>query len=161
MRCRVLARQTSHPAGEGVSVIHPAPTARRINEDDETFYARVFAETIHKNPSMQGLAHVDTEVDQLPTRRFRNAWRVNGARHVEVDLPVARQIRMQEIRVERDAKLVASDGPLLRNQEQGKDVTALKAYRQTLREIPQTMDLMKATTPEELATLVPAWPVQP
>ena len=72
----------------------------------------------------------------LPTDRyFRSCWRWRGTR-VTVDLPLARAQRLTELRRDRDVALAATDGPLLRDQEQGKDVSVLLARRQALRDMP-------------------------
>ena len=161
MACLVLSRPPSHPSGEGVIVIHPAPKARRPGEDDASFHARVFAQTLAKNPSMQGLASLALTVEQLPSRRFRNAWRLVAGQVVE-DLPTCRAIRLTEIRRDRDARLLASDGPYTRALERGEDLTALKAYRQGLRDVPQSAGsaLDACASPSMVAAYEPSWPAR-
>ena len=71
---------------------------------------------------------------------------------------------MTEIRAERDRRLVASDGPMLRATERGTpaDVAAWKAYRQALRDLPPTARpaVDACVTPEVLAAYEPTWPAE-
>lgn len=128
-------------------------------ESEEEWVARIKANTLRKNPHLKGAKELPDAT--LPTdRRFRNCWRCPDSEKVEVDMPLARAQRMAEIRAERDAKLHASDGPILREQEQGTKATvdALKAKRQALRDIPTTFDLEPITMPSALADFEPEWP---
>ena len=78
----------------------------------------------------------------MPDRTFRAAWKaVPGG--VEVDMPRARVIHMGRIRVKRDKELKRLDIEQLK----GVDV---EAQKQVLRDLPQTIDLATAATPEEL-----------
>lgn len=84
-------------------------------------------------------------------RRFRSCWRWQGSA-VGVDMPLARAQRLGELRAQRDGLLADTDGPLLRDQEQGKDVSALLARRQALRDLPVRMaaELDALDTPDAL-----------
>lgn len=99
------------------------------------------------------------EQTSLPkTRRFRNAWRQTGGA-VTVSMPLAYDQRMNEIRVERDARLKATDGAFMRAIElDGPELATLKKTRQALRDMPQTIDLSAMKTPEELEQFQPTWP---
>ena len=117
-----------------------------------------------KTPALAGLAPLLVTTAQVPTsRRFRNCWRPNGA-GLGVDMPTARAQRMDEIRAERDRRLAATDGEMLREQEQGSPrATPLAAHRQALRDLPPaaatTLDVV--ITPEGLDAYQPPWPVKP
>lgn len=65
-------------------IIIPAPKARRADETEEAFFARACAETIAKNPSLQGLPAVDLDDGELPQERprRRHAWRLSFGRIV-------------------------------------------------------------------------------
>lgn len=96
--------------------------------------------------------------EDLPSdRTFRSAWIQDGA-SIKIDMPKARTIHMDTIRVERDKQLTKTDEKLLRAIEDGIDTDSLKEKRQALRDIPQTLDLGIAQTPEELKGL---WPFEP
>lgn len=86
----------------------------------------------------------DAEIPQ--DRYFRKAWEDNGT--LSVNMPKARDIHMDRIRAKRNEKLKELDIETLK----GRDV---QTEKQALRDIPQTFDLTKATTPEELKAL---WP---
>lgn len=82
---------------------------------------------------------------EIPTdRTFRNAWTMD----LTVDMDKAREIHMDRIRVVRDEELKRLDIETLK----GVDV---QKEKQALRDIPQTFDLDKAETPDELKAL---WP---
>lgn len=86
--------------------------------------------------------------DDLPQDRyFRNAWIVSDEK-IDIDMDKAREIHMEKIRIARDEALEVLDIETLK----GIDV---QAEKQVLRDIPQTFDLSKAQTPEELKAL---WP---
>lgn len=91
---------------------------------------------------------VDTS--NIPSDRyFRNAWTDdNITETVDVDMKKACDIHMDVIRRGRDKKMKELDIETLK----GNDV---QPEKQALRDIPQTFDLSKATTPEELKEL---WP---
>lgn len=98
-------------------------------------------------------------------RRFRDCYRRAGTGLPRVDMPLARAQRMAEVRLERNKRLTASDGDMLKAREQG-DLTQeaqLKTYRQQLRDIPVTTQVAvdACGTPEALHTFTPTWPVLP
>lgn len=92
-------------------------------------------------------------LDAAPgSRTFRDCWRASG-RACAVDMPTARQVRLNQLRAIRDAKLAELDIEQLR----GRDVAAAK---QTLRNLPATLasrgDMDAIADPEALATFLPA-----
>ena len=97
-------------------------------------------------------------LDKLPSRAYRDAWVLSGG-VVTHDMEKARELKMAEIRAERDKRLAATDGVYLRAQERGDDTEAakLKEYRQGLRDLPAKVAL-DVETPEELKALQPDWP---
>lgn len=87
---------------------------------------------------------------------FRNAW-VLAAGNVEVDMPRARVIHMERIKVARTKALDDLDIPFMRALEAG-DValqTSIASAKQALRDLPQTINLDQFETPEALAAF---WP---
>lgn len=86
----------------------------------------------------------------MPSREFRSCWRYDGA-GVVVDPVLETAERWGRIRVERDRRLRASNGPMARANETGVKIAEWKAYRQALRDLPQTQNDPKAIT----------WPTPP
>lgn len=94
---------------------------------------------------------------------YYEAWRSDGAGNVMIDLPVARGIRMVDIRAERNRRLDDSDREWARLSEVGtpEQQAAHSAYRQALRDVPQSIDLDEIDTAGNLEAFQPAWPEQP
>ena len=140
----------------GVSVIVPAPKAQLPGESEADFMARVATAV---PPDAVDVAELDT----LPSRTYRDAWVLSGGK-VQHDMVKARQMRLAELRAERDAKLQASDGPYLRAQEQNNaaETNRLKVTRQRLRDLPNdpatTNALGAITDPDALKGWTPSWP---
>ena len=118
-------------ADGGVSVMH-------FTQEGETLMERDTQAWLVENPGGR-LMGEESDTAPIPNRRFRNSWTHDGI-GITVDLVKARAQRLGEIRIERDAALAATDGMLLRDQEQGKDVTALLARRQALRDLPARVE---------------------
>ena len=95
----------------------------------------------------EGLSYQIVEDSTIPSdRTFRAAWR-KGNNAVDVDMPKAREIHMNNIRMSRDERLKELDKRKYGNE--------FDAERETLRGIPQNFDLASANTPDELKAL---WP---
>lgn len=138
-----------HRADGGVAIMRFATT-------DPTLIARDTAQYISDNP---GAVPEDiTEASVPATRRFRDCWTKNSEGGVQVGMPKARDQRIEEIRVLRNARLDQTDKELLRAQEQGRDTVGLLAKRQSLRDLPvkAAYDLASKTTPDEIAAYVPS-----
>ncbi len=92
------------------------------------------------------------------------AWRWSAGAIV-VDMPTARSIKADLIRRERNSRLTASDGEMLKRSEQGNaaNVAAYKSFRQRLRDMPATAAgaLETLTTPTQLDAYAPPWPDEP
>lgn len=87
-------------------------------------------------------------------------WRRVGDRP-GVDMPLARQQILSEIRLERNRRLTASDKEWFRVNETNGDVPAWKDYRQALRDLPSKVDVSQVETPQALDAYRPPWPVAP
>ena len=84
-------------------------------------------------------------------RFCRNCWRWDGSK-VVVDSALESQMRWAKIRAIRDRLLSLSDGTMARESEQsGPNEIKLKAYRQSLRSVPQDH-----TDPKDIT-----WPTKP
>jgi len=97
------------------------------------------------------------EADIPPDRAFRDAWIHRGEERCVVDMEKARTIQMDRIRAARDAGLEVLDIPFMRAVEAGDDAkrAEIATAKQALRDLPQTIDLAKAQTPDELEAI---WP---
>lgn len=143
-----------------------------VYTDTEGYAAVVVPKTPLPNESaadfLTRLAHIEiangrvasdiriVEGDPRPaSRTFHNAWTFRG-NSVEVDMPKARAIHMDRIREVRDEKLKGLDKDWMKAQGQKQPSEAIEAKRQKLRDIPQTLDLESAKTPEQLEKLWPA-----
>lgn len=112
-------------------------------------------ELIAVNTSLDIVSHRIIEHSTLPDRYFREAWEDTGTT-VQVNMPKARSVHLDQVRKARDAALVELDLPFVRAVEAG-DTNAqatIATKKQTLRDIPQTFDLT-ARTPEQLKA---KWP---
>ncbi len=92
----------------------------------------------------------------LADRTYRNAWRDRSGR-IEVDMPAAREIHRERMRIARAAKLQELDGEWMRATGQGKkeEAEAVEAKRQTLRDALADPAIEAAETPEALRAI---WP---
>lgn len=99
-----------------------------------------------------------------PRKLFRESWRWDGAR-VACDMEKCREIKLEELRMERNNRLKASDVDKQRLDDIGtpQQKAALAAYRQQLRDLPVSVsvDLAKVADALALDRYVPAWPVKP
>ena len=139
----------------------PAPKGRREGESEIAWVERVAKKTeaIHL---AEGRTRLANHEEAFPSRTFRNCWRESGGK-IEVDMPLARVQRMTEIRAQRDVLLQASDGDKARLDDigSGPAKSAIAAYRQTLRDLPATVDVESITTPEALEAFAPTFPEKP
>jgi len=114
------------------------------------------------DPELAGAVRLPSvQVSVLPGRRFRNCWRWSG-NALRVDLPLARQQRLKEIRGERDRRLAATDGPWMRSVERNLLVERqqLESQRQALRDLPAqaAADLESCADEAAVAAYQPQWP---
>ena len=137
----------------GVSVVNPAPEFVASFPTEAEALVAIQAKSVPSDAT-------DIEIVEravLPTQRvFRDAWvkKIGGA---EVDMPRARIIHLDRIRVVRDMELAALDVLFMRAIEVRDDVeqARLATLKQALRDIPQTFDLLVYTTPETLKAARP------
>jgi hypothetical protein len=148
--------------GQRVVYVNPdgsVAVAKVVNAS--TFAAQVEAPLLRAGARR---VYEPTATEPLPDRRWRGCWRLGENGAVAVDMPLARAQRMAEIRAERERRLAASDGLMLRAQEQGHlaEAEALRVYRQTLRDLPKELAAAKTLealeTPEALGAFEPNWP---
>ena len=95
------------------------------------------------------------KADEIPAdRTFRDAWRDAGDR-LDVHMPKARAIHLERVRVARAVKLDELDRDWMKATGQGKkaEADAVEAKRQRLRDLPSSLLVEAAETPEDLKTL--------
>ena len=130
-------------------VVHFAPGKERDIE-------RVRRESF---PTAMIVGLIDGE--SLPSWKFRDCWRLNGPA-VAIDMPLAREQRIAEIRVERNTRLAELDGPWMRAMGQRllAEADTIEAKRQQLRDMPTTIApaLAACLTADALEALTPNWP---
>jgi len=144
----------------GVSVVCPAPEFVAQFPTEQEALAAVQVKAVPADAINVKIC----DVINIPTsRRFRNCWRQVGTTPPVVDLPLAREQRMSEIRTERDKRLAISDGQMARAQDTGTpaEVMVLRGKRQALRDLPVTVEteLAMIQLVDGLATYEPTWPV--
>ena len=100
---------------------------------------------------------------ELPTdpklgREFRNAWSLGGDA-LQVDMPRARQIHLERLRKARDQELDKKDKDFTRahGKKNQPEQDRIEAERENLRNLPQTVNVTAATTPQELLSV---WPTE-
>lgn len=113
--------------------------------------------TIHKADA----TIVDLPSETVNPRRFRPAWRWDGAKIIH-DLPACRAQILGEVRAERTEKLAETDGEATRNMERGQPDAALTNYRQALRDLPEAVEaeIDGITTAAGLEAYAVPWPTR-
>ena len=100
-----------------------------------------------------------TDTTNLPQdRTFRDAWTDDlPGEQIDVDIPRAKIIRMEQIRAARDVKWEDFDKRYVIAERDAADLTTLDTERQTLKDIPQVAqsDVDTATTESDLLAV---WP---
>ena len=133
----------------------------RVETDDE------FVDRVRANPSSvpQDSTNVFiTEEADLPyVGRLQDAWTQAGAELPTVDMDKAHTIKMGLIRVDRDKRLAALDGPELGAlaQDDQVELDRIRGVKQMLRDLPSTVQpaLDAIPSPRVLDDFEPAWPV--
>lgn len=134
--------------GDGtVGILVPAPSSKLSIEE-------ILAKDVPEGKSYREISDNDLPSD----RTFRNAWTDDQpGNKVDVDMPRARDIHMDRLRIDRDEKLKEKDLEFILALEQGADTAAIVAEKQELRDMPQTFDLSVFNTPQALANARPPY----
>ena len=144
-----------------VSVIVPAPAFMAKFGSEADGLAAVRAKSL----PAEATNVVELDDSDIPFRGgLRNAWRQSGAAAPTVDMTVARAIKTDSIRPERNARLAALDIEYHRadeasdNDEKGK----IKTTKQELRDLPASIQstLNGISSPEDLDAYEPTWPTK-
>ena len=93
----------------------------------------------------------------LPVERtFRDAWGANADTGIiHVDMPMAKNIWRDKIRLARIEALSKLDKDFMRALEAGADTAQVVADKQALRDAPALASIDAATTPDELIVIQP------
>lgn len=135
-----------------LAIVIPSPSALKNNRtlDD------IATKAIKEAGLPVGTKYEIVDTSSIPSdRTFRDAWGKEGA-GIKVNIPKARSIHLDNIRMFRNMKLDETDKELILAIEKEESLGELKIKRQSLRDIPQNIDLESASTPEELKAI---WPV--
>ncbi len=95
---------------------------------------------------------VDIQEADIPqTREFRNAWVLSGAA-ISEDLTKSIDIKLAQVRTERDARLTATDADYMKALESGDTATLdkLKVTRQALRDATESLKVGTIASVDEL-----------
>lgn len=90
--------------------------------------------------------------DELPDRAYREAWRDEGGKLTHY-MPKARELHLARVRHVRARRLAELDGDWMRESgPNGRkpEADAIEAKRQTLRDLPVTLNVDEAQTIDEL-----------
>lgn len=138
----------------GLSIIAPTPDFVKGCKSLRAALAIIRAKDVPKDAVN---VMVCDAADLPQDRTYRDAWCCQDSKNIEIDMPKARDIHMGKIRASRNAALEREDTALMRAVESGNEsaVRAVAKHKQKLRDIPQTFDLSRAETPDELKSL---WP---
>lgn len=112
-------------------------------------------EEIIKKDVPQDAEYQIIEDNELPIdRTYRNAWKYDSTKGAHVDMPRARIIQLDKIRVARNSELNKKDIELMVANEQKNNIEAaiIKNNKQTLRDLTTTVqpDLDAVTSTDEL-----------
>ena len=106
---------------------------------------------VPENPNWYGWAKVDSDGNKIPNdQRMQTQYVIVNSEHESIvtrptddainakvqELENAEPMRL--LRLERDRKLTETDWEITKALETGSDATALKEYRQALRDLPST-----------------------
>jgi hypothetical protein len=141
-----MARRIVYKQGDEIRIVSPA-------QDDDDFFNFVLEKDVKPNAAEWWILD---ETEFPYDRYFRNAWHVTPSGGVDVHPEKAKTQRMAEIRKQRNEALDATDKDMARLTEQGKnaEANALKAKRQTLRDLPNNISL-DGLTPDQLKNFDP------
>ncbi len=112
-------------------------------------------DTILKQVGIKDAEVVEISPEDIPEDRyFRNALELKDSK-LDFNIKKAEELHLKAIRHKRNEALEALDKEQLRLQSLDTDIEELKKKKQVLRDIPQTLDLSKAKTIEDLKK---TWP---
>ena len=152
-----IAKMSSPPAPEvGLPLDIATNWVNAIHKGGLTETAAIALLAAKDNPPDCVECYVKEESTLPVDRNFRAAWEAPTGT-VKVNMPKARNIHMDRIRVARNTALAVLDIPFMKAVEAGDTAAqaAVTAQKQTLRDIPQDFSLDAFDTPENLKAAVP------
>jgi len=135
---------------KSVTVVSPAYSLCVDEENIEDFLNKIALKVIPK-----GLSYFFIENTEMPTL-FREAWKISEEKII-IDMEKAREIKMNEIRELRSAKLAELDIEELKVMRKKDKIQLDELYikKERLCDLPATYDLLQFVTAEELAEALP------
>jgi hypothetical protein len=136
----------------GIHVIIPCPQAQLTGESEDDFVNRVA-----KKDVPYGVPYKIINTSDIPAdRSFREAWEEKN-RKISVNINKARTIHMNRLREMRKPIFEKLDVEAVRAMEDKDEekLEEIKAKKQVLRDIPQTLDLSEVISPDVLKTIIP------
>jgi len=125
-----------YATGTGIAIIHPT--------------GQLSIEKVAEKDVPAGVSFRIVDDDEVPIdRTFRNAWEDNGG--IKVNMPKAKDLTKDRLRVERKPLLEAQDVAFQRALETGADTSEIVKEKQRLRDITKQVDGI--TSPDELKAL--------
>jgi hypothetical protein len=95
---------------------------------------------------------------EIPSIKFRDCLRESSG-EIAVNLELARAQVLEEVRRKRDEKLLETDAEYTRLHSMDQDLTAVKAKKQVLRDLPEAVESeLAALDLEALESYEPTWP---
>lgn len=157
---RVLASETSQPVDQFLRGWPIEGAVAEWAETEDEFVNRVRVLVVPRDV----VKNTIVDHTELPSdREFRDAWRLDDASRVVINMPAARAMHLEHVRQHRNDNLTLSDVEFFKAlesllaktlvadpQPEAKAVLTAISARQKLRDAPQTLDLNAALTPEEL-----------
>ncbi len=147
------------------SIVVTTPCADLLpNESESAYLDRIALKLREDVPDFASAIRLDNiDHEALPERAFRNCWRATG-RAVAIDLPLAKEQVIAELRAERNRLLAESDADKARLDDIGtdEDKAALATYRQALRDLPAEASKLidSAASVAELKIIQPEFPAK-
>jgi hypothetical protein len=145
--------------GGTISVVIPAPEflATRKYPDSADNFETYTLQDIAEKDVPAGFDYVIVDKANLPQDRiFRNAWVLNGE-EVGIDLPKAKDIRMEQLRVMREPIMESLDVEFMKALESGNTELqqSITAQKQALRDftsdpLPDDIEALKTYIPDVL-----------
>jgi len=128
-----------------------------VGEPDMDKVLRDYLATGKPVITLNDLKPID-RINCLDDKYFRDAWRYDGQK-ILVDMPSARIVHMNNLKVLRDQKLKDSDIEYLKADEtnDSQKKQQISSLRQQLRDMPITFDLSIYATPEILKMAMPEY----
>jgi hypothetical protein len=135
----------------GLSVVHPAPNAKKEDESEDQFIERLVQKDVPADATNVRVV----EAAAIPSdRSFRDAWK-DEAGAIAVDMPKAREIHRNALRRLRKPKLEALDIEQLKNLGNAAKLADIELRKQALRDATADPSIEWATTAEELKAAIP------